>query len=158
MRGPGGVEWSGLEEFRELLRDYPVVLHNDARAIVDRYTDRTADEIRAAYPVGKHFGKGRWKAGNLRKGVRVEKHETDLVIINAVRSTAPHAHLWENGTRNRETKKGWFRGKVVAAWRQGKPTLVSIAMRNRVLMRAELVAMVDRHGFAVSGSHDDLAA
>jgi Bacteriophage HK97-gp10, putative tail-component len=152
------VQWSGLEEFRVLLRDYPVVLHNEARTIVGEFTDRTATEIVAAYPVGTHFGKQRWKAGNLRKGVRVEKHESDLTIINEVRSTAPHAHLWENGTRNRKTKAGWIRGKVIAAWRQGKPTLVSIAMRNRVLMRAALNAMVERLGFQVSGSHDDLAA
>lgn len=142
------VRWSGLEDFRLLLRQIPARLVGEAVHIVDNYTDATANQLLLNYPIGD--------TGNLRKGVKTDKHHDGSGIFNEVRSTSPHAHLYEFGTENRETEKGWKRGRVKPSRDKGRETLIGIAIRNRRRMETDLVAMMTRSGFKVSGGVDGL--
>lgn len=131
----GRVQWANLEEFRVALHDVPVLLRGTALRIVDQATDDTFAALYANYPRGE--------TGNLRGGIRVHKSATDRVILNEVASTAPHAHLWEYGTENRKTKKGFFRGRVIPARARGLETLRSLAARFRRRMLDQLAALKD---------------
>ena len=72
--------------------------------------------------------------GNLRKGLRVREVTSDnYQVQEQIKSRAPHAHLWEWGTKARHTRKGWNRG-VMGKARVG---MVPIAIQERAkLMRA----------------------
>jgi hypothetical protein len=138
------LTWSGLEDFRTILRNIPKALHSEAIPIVDHATEATANQLLLNYPVGD--------TGNLRAGVRVEKHHEGGGVYDQVRSTSPHAHLWEFGTENRETAKGWKRGHVTPARDKGRETLIGIAIRNRERMDRELFGLLERNGFTVTGA------
>jgi hypothetical protein len=138
-----GVQWSGLEDFRQILQNLPDRLTGEAVHIVDYWADATANQLLLNYPIGD--------TGNLRKGVRVNKlHEQGQGVYDEVKSSAPHAHLYEFGTQNRETEKGWKRGRVKPFSETGKETLIGIAIRNRRRMDDALVAMLTRDGFKVT--------
>ena len=74
-------------------------------------------EIAAAYPIGPEgrFDNGKpIKPGNLRRGVKVVVKEIGPYGVAAqVRSTAPHAWLFEHGTQARHyiTKHGNAQGR-----------------------------------------------
>ena len=138
------VQWNGMQEFRALLRTMPTHLRDQARDIVDHYTQITYSQVRQAYPVGD--------TGNLRKGVVIAERLTDAGVFNVVISKSPHAHLWEFGTVNRETTKGWDRGRVRPARDLGREGLVAIAQRNRIAMNRALIAMMRDDGFVISGA------
>ena len=129
------VAWQNLQEFRVALEAVPRTLHEAARIIIDGATDDTAAALSRNYPLGE--------TGNLRGGIRVHKSATERVILNEVASTAPHAHLWEYGTVNRVTRKGWNRGRVKPARDRGLETLRSLAQRYRRRMLIELALLKD---------------
>jgi hypothetical protein len=135
------IELTGLDELREALKQLPEDLAAEGQQIVENHTEFTANSLAIAYPIGD--------TGNLRKGIKTEYTHTRFGTVGRVRSTSPHAHLWEFGTQDRETREGWKRGQVTP---RGKETgLVPISERWRKVMNRALVELVKRAGFQVTG-------
>jgi hypothetical protein len=86
------------------------------------------------------------ETANLRRGVKTTIEHGAFGVAGTVKSTSPHAHLWEFGTAVRHTARGWNRGKE-----QSHDGLVAIAVRERRRMYERLVALVRSAGFEVSG-------
>jgi len=80
----------GLNEFKVALQQLPAELKGGATTIVLEAAAHARDEIVAAYPQGP--------TGNLKKGVRMfVKNIGPFGVSAQVRSTAPHAWLYEHG-------------------------------------------------------------
>jgi Bacteriophage HK97-gp10, putative tail-component len=129
-----GVTLFGLGEFRDALKRLPLELQQEARAEIVRTTESAAAELRAVYPA---------VTGNLRRGVKTHIRETRGETEGEVRSTAPHAHLWEFGTVNRKTEKGWNRGRMPANITRG---LIAIRMRRQRALSLALKRIIERGG------------
>lgn len=137
---PVRLQLDGLTELRAALRQLPAELTDDAAAIVEDTTDRTETALVQTYPKGA--------TGNLRRGVKKTVAKGSFGVQGTVKSTSPHAHLWEFGTAVRHTARGWNRGKAPSHAREG---LVAIAVRERRRMNQRLVDLVRSAGFEVSG-------
>jgi len=131
------VTWIGLEELQAALLALPADLTELAAAIVAEAADGAAAEIKAAYPEGD--------TGNLRRGVRVGTLATGpSSVARVVRSTAPHATLFETGTQTRQTALGYNRGFM-----PGANIFVPVVTRRRRAMFEDLVAVVEQAGIDV---------
>lgn len=130
----------GLEELRQALQNLPAELAGEAATIVDQAAARTEARLLANYPDGD--------SGNLKGGVSRESTLEAAGARAVVRSKSPHAHLWEFGTQNRQTRAGWARGQAPSHRPEG---LVTIADEERARMNDELVALLARAGLEVSG-------
>jgi hypothetical protein len=130
------LTWIGLDELRAALRDLPADLTELGGAIVAEAADDAANQIRAAYPEGE--------TGNLRKGVRVRTEDGPFRVRRVVRSTAPHATLFETGTQTRYNKLGHFRGFM-----PGANLFVPIVVARRREQDEDLVAVVEQAGLDV---------
>jgi hypothetical protein len=138
---PTKLELKGLAEFRKALQNLPEDLREEADVIVQAQADEAQRQIRAAYPEGP--------TGNLRRGVTKSKEERSRFTSRAiVRSRAPHSHLFERGTRNRKTGKGWNRGAMPAAAENEK--MIPIVIRRRRVMVEALKDVVRKAGFQVN--------
>ncbi len=134
------VTVTGLEQLRAALQQVPDYIDEQASDEVQRTMQKAAATLRATYPQGD--------TGNLRKGVRTRfRLNKRGFAVGTVTSTAPHAQLWEFGTVNRHTQKGWNRGRMIAQYNRG---LVGIAQRERRDMLAALIALVNNTGFKVT--------
>lgn len=135
------LTWTGLAEFRRELEQSPDTLAREAEPIVQQHAAEAALAVQAGYPVGP--------TGNLRAGVRREagrrtsRYGRSAVVI----SGAPHAHLFEGGTRARRTRQGAFRGRMPAADPSQQMIPKVVAARRRML-RA-LMEQLTRLGFEV---------
>jgi hypothetical protein len=134
------VTLDGFAEFSQALGALPVTLADQARADVDAAAAATKTETIAGYPD---------RTGRMRAGViTVEDTSRAAVYAVEVRSTAPTAHLWEYGTQNRQTQKGWNRGAEPAHRDQ---SVISIAYTHGPAMQTQLAALVTGAGFLVTG-------
>ena len=85
--------------------------------------------------------------GNLRAGLGQDApEETPTSIRVGLRSTAPHAMIYEYGTEQRQTKLGYARGRMPAA-----KVFVPTVMRERREMVRTIVALVEAEGLTVRG-------
>lgn len=134
------VKWDGLDELRRQLKALPADLAHEARQNVVDAAEHAADSLRQAYPPGP--------TGRLRRGVKVTVKQTDAAVVATLKSTAPEAHLWEFGTQVRRTQQGWNRGAAPAHYNQG---VIGIAGRYRKTLNGQLVDLVRRNGFEVTG-------
>jgi len=134
------MELHGLAELRAALRSLPEDLAHDGAEFVDDATEHTAASLRQSYPVGD--------TGKLRAGVKSSVTHSQFGVVGEVKSTSPHAHLWEFGTEIRSTRHGWNRGRSPSHHRDG---LIPIAVRNRKTLNGKLIALVRSQGFEVSG-------
>jgi hypothetical protein len=131
------VTWIGLEELKAALLRLPAELTELAGGIVRAASDAAAEEIREAYPEGE--------TGNLRRGVRVSNRPAGAFgVARVVRSTAPHAVLFETGTQTRQTALGYNRGFM-----PGANIFVPVVTRHRRDMQEDLVALVEDAGIDV---------
>lgn len=126
---PARVVWEGLEELKEALRRLPEALRDDAIPLVLAAADATEIATFTNYPE---------RTGNLRKGVGQKQERSAFGVIAIVYSRAPHAHLYENGTRH-------------SAPAPPHKRLGTHAARERRKMYAALRAMLESHGLEVSG-------
>jgi len=131
------VELTGMKELREALRRLPDDLAQEGADIVRDATEATKTATVQGYPS---------VSGELRDGVKTEYQRTAYGLKGRVRSTAPHAHLYEFGTADRKTSAGWPRGQVME-----HPVLVPASERERTTMNERLIDLVRRAGFEVSG-------
>ena len=133
------LKLEGLTDLRASLQALPDKLEAQANDEVKRTMYEAAVALKASYPQGD--------TGNLRAGVQTRfRINRRGFATGTVRSLSPHSHLWEFGTVNRKTQKGWNRGRMVAQYNRG---LVGIAERERREMFAALVALVRNTGFEV---------
>jgi hypothetical protein len=132
-------DWKGLTELRTALQQLPEALTGEAEKIVTGHANGAAVFIRSAYP---------WYTGNLRKGVTVEVKATKRFEVNArIKSAAPHAWIFENGTEARKTKHGWNRGRMPAG-----RVFIPAMIRYRARVYTDLAALLERHGMRVTGA------
>jgi len=135
-----GISWIGMEEMKAYLRNLPPHMAKDADPVVEETVDMAADSLRQSYPIGD--------TGKLRRGIKTRITRTTSGVHGIVRSTAPHAHLWEFGTEDRQTRQGWGRGRMDDQYNNG---LVAIGIRMRKRMNQKLVGVVEAAGFTVTG-------
>jgi hypothetical protein len=135
------LTFEGMDGLREALKQLPADLAAEAAEHIDDTVEVTAASLVQSYPLGD--------TGNLRKGVKHTVAQSRDGAAGEVKSTSPHAHLWEFGTQNRKTTKGWNRGKLKDQYNRG---LVGIALRERKKLNAKLIELVRKAGFEVSGS------
>jgi hypothetical protein len=135
------LQWVGLDELRKALLRLPAELTAEAADIVNDAADAAAVEIREAYPEGE--------TGNLKKGVRV-RTETGragpFTVRKSVRSTAPHANIFEVGTKVRTNKAGANRGFM-----PGANIFVPVVTRRRRVMFTDLLRVLEEAGLDVRG-------
>lgn len=131
------IKYTGLAELYEGLRNLPKELHAESADIVYANADKAAQEIIAAYPK---------RTGNLARGVRVKREPGQFGARAAVRNTAPHAFMFENGTQARHTAIGANRGSMPAGH-----VFVPIVVRRRRIMYAVLRELLIKHGLIVTG-------
>lgn len=137
------VQWTGLQQFKEDLRNMPSHLTELASTIVVAHASDAEQRTRNAYPHGP--------TGNLKKGVRMTVNSSDRGgTIATVKSTAFHAHLFEKGTAVRHTKNGANRGRMPVA--DQSQQMIPIVVQTRRRMYAALMHMLQSEGFTVTGS------
>jgi hypothetical protein len=132
--------WTGMEEFKQALRNLPDELVAESDHIVEGSANAAAFEIRSAYGQHRH-------SGNLQASVVVEERKRSRVSVRyQVRAKAPHAHLFEFGTQVRHTKAGLTRGRM-------PPGNIFIPLYRKRLRRMfdELKALLQRKGLRVTG-------
>src|SRR5262245_2699549 len=129
----------GLGELRAALLKLPQELTDEARGIVQAHGTKAATAIAQAY--GTHA-----KSGNLARHVKTrpsssgDRFNVSLQVVSA----APHSLIYERGTKERKTKKGWGRGKMPKG-RVFIPTMI----RERYAMYGDLKRLLVRHGLLV---------
>lgn len=136
------LKWEGMFEFRARLRAMPADLRREAGPIVVESAEQAAADIRGAYP--------RW-TGNLADHVVVKTIEAGPFGVSAmVRSTAPHAWLFENGSQARHyfTYKNGVK-KLLGRMPAGH-VMIPRLIKHRAVMVNRLIAMMERHGLKVA--------
>lgn len=134
------VSWNGLDEFRQFVKDLPEDVTADAVPIVETAANSAAGDIRQQYDSHR-------VSGNLARGVRVSKLESRKYVAGAiVRSSAPHAWIFENGTQARHTALGWNRGSMPPGH-----VFIPTVIRHRRAMYQKLKGLLERFGMKVSG-------
>lgn len=128
------VQWTGLDEFLREFGSIPEQLHDEGMGIIREETEGAAVEIAQGY--------GR-KTGRLARLVKTF-YPSSTVLVGIVKSMAPHAHLYEFGTRRRQTANGANRGTMPE-----KSVTVPVARRRRARMARRMVEMLRRKGFQV---------
>lgn len=85
--------------------------------------------LQRTYPVGR--------TGNLRSSIFISKRNEFSWRVSA---GAPHVHIWEDGTRQRRTRRGFNRGVSPAKG----PVFVPAATRYRADMIRRIQVVLDR--------------
>lgn len=140
--------FSGLEELKAELRNLPAELTDEAVQIGDETVNGVASTIRGIY--SKHR-----VSGNLVEGVRVLRESSGRFGMRfVVKSTAPHAWLFDNGSVARHYMT--IHGKKHSTgrmWGRSAPThaFVRTAMAARRVMYERLADLLRNKGFEVVG-------
>lgn len=125
-------ELRGLQELQDALRELPTHLKGAATAIVVEAAHQAQAEIVGQYPQGP--------TGNLKHGVKVVIKALGPHGVSAqVRSTAPHAWLWEHG----RCRWGEISDPPV-------PVFIPTMLRQRRAMEGQLVALLEAQGLDVT--------
>lgn len=128
----------GLNELRAAMRALPTEATGEASNIINAEANAAAVEIRSAY--GSHRRSGRLQGGVIVTHVDHGKFYAGA----AVKSSAKHASLFENGTQARHTAIGANRGSMPP----GHVFVPAIARSRRRLFRS-LKALLERKGLLV---------
>ena len=149
------LQMDGLDEFCDALRRLPQDLADEAATVVLDYAQRAQREVQNGYPVRttnlnrRSSRTGRWfPPGILKARVTVLKNKALVSTSALVQSRAPHAWIYENGTRNRSTDKGYDRGEMPEAPVERK--MIPKVVRIRAQMKLALIEIVRRAGFEVN--------
>ena len=134
------VVFEGFDAFRQALQALPDTLREEAADIVQQAAQETGDQLASHYPR---------KTGTLASRVRVTIERSAGSVRGKVLSQAPHAGIFEKGTKLRRTRQGWNRGAMPKA--PEDQALIPRAIRARRRMVEQLKAMLVREGFLVEG-------
>src|SRR5262245_31087533 len=133
-----------MREFLNEMQRLPDDMTADATAIVQSHARDAQREIVTDYPE---------VSGNLKRNVSSDDQSRSRVSARVVlRSKAKHVWMFENGTRERKTSKGWRRGAAKAAPQAQKA--IDAAVNHRSRMIAALIALVRAAGFEVTQRND----
>jgi len=153
------MQMDGLDELRNTLHKLPEHLVDEASDIIVAHAEQAQREVQDAYPVrttNLHPTARRrtpwYPPGNLKGRVRILKNRAVVFTSAIVQSRAPHAWLYENGTkgRNRTTDKGWNRGAMPEAPLDKK--MIPRVIRIRARMVKALMELLQREGFELHQS------
>lgn len=133
------LRMDGLKEFYGYLRQLPDELKGEADAIVRLQAEDAKRSIQQGYPEGP--------TGNLKARVSVEHNSSKWGTNAIVRSRAPHAWMFENGTRERKTSRGFNRGRMPKA--DEAEAFIPKAIRYRRRMIEALKTVLVKAGFEV---------
>lgn len=134
------LKWQGLAELRDELGKLPDEVVAEAREITRATTELAKGEIVGQYEAHR-------VTGNLAKGVIVSPWNKGQDAPGyKIKSTAPHAWLFENGSQARHNSIGANRGPMPAA-----NVFVPTVIKRRREMYEQLKAMIARKGLRVSG-------
>lgn len=139
--------FNGLEEFKEEVMALPQNLADAAQDIANEFAKDAANELKTAYPRGPGNRKKGYRGGNLIKGVKYrsgKKKKGKLVAQAYVRNEAPHAWLYDHGTKTRQTKLGRDRGDMPATH-----LFERITMRYQLNLQDEWVSLQQQYGLKV---------
>lgn len=132
------VEWEGMRELIEQLRNMPGDLTDDARSIVIDSAEGAKDEAASNYPR---------RSGTLADALTVETTDAGRFGVAArVRNRARHAYLFEVGTQARHTSIGANRGSMPAG-----NVFVPAMQRHRREMYRSLAAVLTTYNLQVIG-------
>jgi len=134
------LRWDGLAELRRMLRTIPATTQPEVTALVNYHARWAHGALLAAYPE---------VSGNLRKGVRLAQTMMHGVAAAVVTSRAPHAWIFEKGTRPRQTRRGVNRGSSPPHY-----TFRNTVTPQRYRLFDDLKQLLIRRGFEV---YDDAA-
>jgi len=133
------MKWDGLDEFKTQLENLPADLTGEAAHIVEGIANAAAYEVKSAYAEHRH-------SGNLRDHVFVTHFDKGRYSAGAqVKATAHHAWLFENGSAAR----AYYTHNGVRHETGAMPpshVFIPIMMKHRRVMRAQLAALLERHG------------
>lgn len=138
----------GLEQLRADLRRLPADLSAEAFTIVQRHGQAAEGDVLRRYPRGP--------TGNLRAGVSLTVRNPAVGARVELYSRAPHAWMYDHGTKDRVTlghgpkhkyRAGVHRGRLQP---QSPEIFVPTAIRERQAMYGDLARMLETHGFDVS--------
>ena len=145
------LQWKGLDELLRELGSLPAHLQTDGMAIVREETEGAAQEMQQAYPTTTRKKRG----ARLKTTVRTIYPSSNL-LIGIARAVAPHAHLYEFGTKDTE-RKTLGKGKIRAGVPRGQMPAPKqeitprIGRRRRANMARRLIELLRRHGFQIGG-------
>lgn len=133
-------QWTGVAEQQAELASLPADLTAEAAGIVETGGQLAGMDLRTGYAQGP--------TGNLRRGVVVRlRNPGQASVTSTVLSRAPHAWLYEKGSKVRHNKKGNGRGRMPR-----RPIFGAIMVKSRIWLRRHLADLLTRHGLRVSGS------
>lgn len=143
--------FEGMDELRAQLHALPEDLATEAEEIVIAHAEGAKREIEAAYPIRAtnlhptERRKSTWfPPGNLHSRVTSVTSRSRVTTSAIVKSRAPHAFIFEKGTGNRVTNRGWNRGRMPAA--PDAQRMIPKVIRWRRRMVDALKELVLRHG------------
>lgn len=125
-----------------------VRVQQQAQALTERAAAQTAARVLAVYPRGE--------TGNLRAGVYWGRGTYALgghirygsqgIIGAFMRSAAPHAWLYEHGSKMRRTSAGAERGRMHGRQPDARGVIRQVAPDERAALVGSLEALVAREG------------
>lgn len=131
----------GLSEFRAQLRQLPEDLTQEAAQIITAHAEQARADVSNGYPMGP--------TGNLKRRVTVIHNVGRRFFAQAlVKSAAPHAWIFENGTASRRTRSGANRGAMPLPPESER--MIPKVVRIRRRMVEALIELVRRAGFEVT--------
>jgi hypothetical protein len=133
--------WQGLTELKLDLQLLPEHLRVETGHLVIARANNAGVRIRTNY--GLHR-----VTGTLQDRVRVDTELSRTRVRANIVSAAPHAHLFDFGTKARQTRRGWPRGTMPRA--PDAHRFVTVMQQARQGLLDDLAALLDRHGLLVT--------
>jgi hypothetical protein len=137
MSAPG-LTWTGFDEFRAELKQLPDALAGEGGKLAVGRANGAASTIKSGYPV---------RTGKLRDKLVVAESRTRLGTVIVVKNTSKYAKAFDQGHQGRKTALGASRGSMPA-----NPLFSQTVARGKRALHQDLIALVTRHGFTVSGA------
>ena len=143
------VSWSNLDALYKELAALPQALHGEANAILLESAQAAKAEISAAYPLGPGNRRRGIAPGGLKRGLVLTPARGRLFAGAVLRNRAPHAWIYEHGTKPRVLKG---RGMYPAGTERGASpphhTFHPIAEAHQRAAVAAIVQLEYAHGAA----------
>jgi hypothetical protein len=148
MANSATLTWDGLTELRAMLRGLPEAIQQETVPLVLHHARTSEGQLLLRYPS---------VSGRLRRGVSVRQTTSEHGAAAVLRSAAPHAGLYERGTKMREgrggnaTGKGSRRDGALAnrGRMQRTNTFKNVVDPSRERLYHDLVQLLVRRGFLV---------
>lgn len=119
------VTWKGLDELKAALMQNSEKMVTEAHRLASATAQQAKNDIQALYPQGG--------TGNLRRGVRINNSAgSGWMVMSRVKSTAPHAHLYEYGTVENRMYGGASKGQMFMAKTRRRKALTGTVVTSSI--------------------------